>query len=136
MAKRIGVDKWDIFHLLTLVVVGLAMVFSASAIVAQERFHSPYAFVGRQAGWALAGVLLMVFLMSVDYAKYNTRASSSQHSLSPRVAGHGPIFFATPTPPIAGFVLARSSPSSRLRSRACAHSVLAWFLSKRPRHHR
>ena len=72
MAKRIGVDKWIFFTSLTLVVVGLAMVFSASAIVAQERFHSPYAFVGRQAGWALAGVLLMVFLMSVDYAKYNT----------------------------------------------------------------
>ncbi|MGA2730255.1 MAG: putative lipid II flippase FtsW [Terracidiphilus sp.] len=72
MAKRIGVDKWIFFTTLTLVVVGLAMVFSASAIVAQERFHSPYAFVGRQAGWALAGVLLMVFLMSVDYAKYNT----------------------------------------------------------------
>lgn len=72
MAKRVGVDKWIFFTTLLLVVVGLAMVFSASAIVAQERYHSPYAFVGRQAGWALAGVLLMVFLMSVDYARYNT----------------------------------------------------------------
>ncbi|MGA7107454.1 MAG: putative lipid II flippase FtsW [Terracidiphilus sp.] len=72
MAKRIGVDKWIFFTTLTLVVVGLAMVFSASAIVAQERYHSPYAVLGRQAAWALAGVLLMVILMSVDYAKYNT----------------------------------------------------------------
>ena len=72
MAKRIGVDKWIFFTTLTLVVVGLAMVFSASAIVAQERYNSPYAVVGRQAAWALAGVLLMVILMSVDYAKYNT----------------------------------------------------------------
>jgi cell division protein FtsW len=72
LAKRIGVDKWIFFTTLTLVVVGLAMVFSASAIVAQERFHSPYAFVGRQAGWAFAGVLLMVFLMSIDYEHYNS----------------------------------------------------------------
>jgi cell division protein FtsW len=72
MAKRVGVDKWIFFTTLLLVVVGLAMVFSASAIVAQERFHSPYAFVGKQAGWALGGVLFMVFLMSVDYTRYNS----------------------------------------------------------------
>ena len=48
------------------------MVFSASAVVAQERYHSPYAFVGRQAGWALAGLLTMVALMSVDYSRYNS----------------------------------------------------------------
>ena len=52
MAKRVGVDKWIFFTTLLLVVVGLAMVFSASAVVAQERYHSPYAFVGRQAAWA------------------------------------------------------------------------------------
>ncbi len=72
MAKRVGVDKWIFFTTLLLVVVGLAMVFSASAVMAQDQFHSPYAYVLRQAGWALAGVLLMVFLMSVDYTRYNT----------------------------------------------------------------
>jgi cell division protein FtsW len=72
MAKRVGVDKWIFFTTLLLVVVGLAMVFSASAVMAQDQFHSPYAYVLRQAGWALAGVLLMAFLMSVDYTRYNT----------------------------------------------------------------
>ena len=72
MAKRVGVDKWIFFTTLLLVVVGLVMVFSASAVVAQERYHSPYAFVGRQAGWALAGVLTMVALMRVDYSRYNS----------------------------------------------------------------
>jgi cell division protein FtsW len=72
LAKRIGVDKWIFFTTLALVVVGLVMVFSASAVVAQERYHSPYAFVGRQAGWALAGLLTMVALMSVDYSRYNS----------------------------------------------------------------
>ncbi len=72
MAKRVGVDKWIFFTTLLLVVVGLAMVFSASAVVAQERYHSPYAFVGRQAGWALAGMLTMVALMRIDYSRYNS----------------------------------------------------------------
>ncbi len=72
MAKRVGVDKWIFCTTLLLVVVGLVMVFSASAVVAQERYHSPYAFVGRQAGWALGGILLMILLSRVDYARYNT----------------------------------------------------------------
>ncbi len=72
MAKRVGVDKWIFFTTLLLVVVGLAMVFSASAVVAQEQYHTPYASVGRQAGWAIAGVLAMVVLMRVDYTRYNS----------------------------------------------------------------
>ncbi len=72
MAKRVGADKWIFFTTLSLVVVGLAMVFSASAVVAQERYHSPYTFVGKQALWALGGVFAMVALMRVDYTRYNT----------------------------------------------------------------
>jgi cell division protein FtsW len=72
MAARVGVDKWLFFTTLLLTVVGLAMVFSASAVVAQERFHSEFADVGRQAGWALAGVLVMLALMHVDYSVYKS----------------------------------------------------------------
>ena len=72
MAKRVGVDKWIFFTTLLLVVVGLVMVFSASAVVAQERYHSAFMDVARQAGWALAGVLSMVILMQVDYSRYNS----------------------------------------------------------------
>jgi cell division protein FtsW len=73
MAKRVGVDKWLFFTTLSLVVVGLAMVFSASAVMAQERFGSPYTFLGRQALWALLGVVAMVVLMRIDYRRYNSR---------------------------------------------------------------
>src|SRR6266700_4164229 len=72
MAKRVGVDKWIFFTTLLLVSVGLAMVFSASAVVAQERYGSPYMYVGRQALWALGGVISMVLLMRVDYTRYNS----------------------------------------------------------------
>jgi cell division protein FtsW len=60
------------FTTLLLVVVGLVMVFSASAVVAQERYHSPYTFVGKQAIWALGGVLAMLFLMRWDYSFYKS----------------------------------------------------------------
>lgn len=72
MAKRVGVDKWIFFTTLLLVVVGLVMVFSASAITAQARYHTPYAFVGRQAGWALAGIVAMIALSRFDYTRYNS----------------------------------------------------------------
>src|SRR3569833_529208 len=72
MAKRVGVDKWIFFTTLLLVGVGLFMVFSASAITAQARFNSPYAFVIRQSLWALAGFAAMFVLSRIPYERYNT----------------------------------------------------------------
>jgi cell division protein FtsW len=72
MAARIGVDKWLFFTTLLLVVVGLAMVFSASAVVAEAKYHSEFTDVGRQAGWALAGVGAMLVLMNIDYSLYKS----------------------------------------------------------------
>ncbi len=71
MAKRVGVDKWLFCTTLLLVVIGLAMVFSASAVMAKERFGSPYTFVLRQAVWAAVGLAFMLLFMRVDYRKYN-----------------------------------------------------------------
>ena len=73
MAKRVSVDKWLFFTTLSLVVVGLAMVFSASAVMAEAKYGSPYTFLGKQALWALLGVLAMVVLMRIDYRRYNTK---------------------------------------------------------------
>jgi cell division protein FtsW len=53
-----------------LVFVGLVMVFSASAVMARERFGSPYAFLSKQLVWAAAGLVAMVVAMRVDYRKY------------------------------------------------------------------
>jgi cell division protein FtsW len=72
MAKRVGVDKWLFFTTLVLVVTGLAMVFSASAVVDQARYHSAYTFVLTQGIWALVGVLTMLVLMHVDVSHYNS----------------------------------------------------------------
>ena len=72
MAKRVGVDKWLFFTTLVLVVTGLVMVFSASAVVDQARYHSAYTFVLTQGIWALLGVLTMLVLMHVDVSHYNS----------------------------------------------------------------
>jgi len=53
-----------------LVFVGLVMVFSASAVMARERFGSPYAFLSKQLIWAVAGLVAMVVTMRVDYRRY------------------------------------------------------------------
>lgn len=74
MAKRVGVDKWLFGVTLLLVFIGLLMVFSASAVMAKERYGSPYIFVSRQAIWAVLGLITMTGLMQIDYRRYN-RAS-------------------------------------------------------------
>jgi cell division protein FtsW len=71
MAKRVGVDKWLFGVTMLLVVIGLLMVFSASAVMAKERFGSPYTFVLKQALWAVLGLVAMTGLMQVDYRKLN-----------------------------------------------------------------
>jgi cell division protein FtsW len=53
-----------------LVFVGLVMVFSASAVMARERFGSEYAFLSKQLMWAAAGLAAMVVAMRVDYRRY------------------------------------------------------------------
>lgn len=72
MAKRVSVDKWLFAVTLLLVFIGLVMIFSASAVVAKERFGSAYNFVSRQFVWAVAGVIAMFILMNVDYKKYKS----------------------------------------------------------------
>jgi cell division protein FtsW len=72
MAKRVGADKWLFFTTLLLTVAGLVMVFSASAVVAQERYHSAYSLLLKQGLYAFLGMLALVALMHVDYETYNS----------------------------------------------------------------
>jgi len=69
MAKRISVDPLLFAVTLLLVFAGLVMVFSASAVIAKERYHSGYFFLLRQLGWAIAGFLAMLAGMQLDYRR-------------------------------------------------------------------
>jgi cell division protein FtsW len=71
MAKRVGVDKWLFGTVLLLALFGLVMVFSASAVLAKATLGSPYAYVSKQAMWALLGLIALFVLMRIDYRKYN-----------------------------------------------------------------
>ena len=74
MAKRVSVDKWLFTVTLLLVFIGLVMVFSASAVMAKERFGSPYGFLVRQMAWAAAGIVAMVVIMNIDYKHFRQAA--------------------------------------------------------------
>src|ERR1700744_2546523 len=71
MAKRVGVDKWLFGVVLLLVLFGLVMVFSASAVMAKSQFGSAYYFMLRQSLWAGLGMIALVALMQGDYPHYN-----------------------------------------------------------------
>jgi len=70
MAMRVSVDKWLFTVVLVLIFLGLVMVFSASAVMAQARFGSSYSFLLRQLGWAAAGIAAMLLIMNIDYRQY------------------------------------------------------------------
>src|SRR5215468_9357345 len=70
MAKRVSADRWLFTVTLVLIFIGLVMVFSASAVMAKERYGSGYFFLLRQLGWATTGILAMVVAMKVDYRRY------------------------------------------------------------------
>src|SRR5581483_2882708 len=69
MAKRVSVDRLLFIVTLLLVFIGLVMVFSASAVMAKERYHSGYFFLLRQLGWAVAGFAAMLTGMRIDYKR-------------------------------------------------------------------
>ncbi len=65
--KRVPVDPALLAVTLTLALVGVVMVFSASAVVAGNRFHDPWYFLKRQLAWLGAGLLVMHLISKIDY---------------------------------------------------------------------
>lgn len=72
MAKRVSVDTWLFTITLLLVFIGLVMVFSASAVMAKERYGTGYFFLLRQLVWAVAGIAAMLTAMKIDYHRYRS----------------------------------------------------------------
>ena len=67
MAKRLETDRWLFGVTLVLCLMGAVMIFSASAITAQQMYGHSYIFVARQAAWLVMGLLGMFALMKLDY---------------------------------------------------------------------
>jgi cell division protein FtsW len=70
MARKLQSDKWLFLATLVLVCISVVMVYSASALVALERFQQPYLFLTKQLMWAILGVAVMSIVMRVDYRTY------------------------------------------------------------------
>lgn len=69
MARRLQSDRLLFGAVVALVLLGALMVFSASAVLAADRYGSSYYFLIRQAVWAAIGLAAMVGLMHFDYRR-------------------------------------------------------------------
>ena len=67
MARRLESDRILFGAVVVLVLFGALMVFSASAVLASERYGSSYYFLIRQLIWAAVGLVVMVGAMHLDY---------------------------------------------------------------------
>ena len=67
MARIAETDRWLFIVTLVLCLTGAVMIFSASAVTAQELYGHSYVFVLRQVVWLLAGLAGMFGLMKMDY---------------------------------------------------------------------
>jgi len=60
-------DRWLFGVTLVLCLLGAVMIFSASAVTAQQQYAHSYYFLARQAVWLVLGLLGMFALMKLDY---------------------------------------------------------------------
>ena len=70
MARKLKSDKLLFTATLLLVCTSVVMVYSASAVIATERFQTPYLFLFKQAAWVLIGLSLVPIVMRIDYRCY------------------------------------------------------------------
>ena len=68
MSRKLTYDSWLFGAAMFIVVLGIVMIYSASAIIATQRFgaDNPYHFMTRQLVWLFAGGALMLILMHID----------------------------------------------------------------------
>src|SRR5581483_4655288 len=70
MARKLKSDAMLFLATLLLVCLSIVMVYSASAVVALERYQQPYLFLTKQLMWASLGIAVLAVVMRVDYRTY------------------------------------------------------------------
>jgi cell division protein FtsW len=70
MARTLKSDKVLFITTVLLVCVGVVMVYSASAALADNRYGSSYRFLTKQAMWAVLGLAALGIVMRIDYRTY------------------------------------------------------------------
>ena len=69
MPRKLSPDVWLFGVVLALVFFGVVMVYSASAIVAADRFGDPFFFLKKQLFWAFLGGGLLWAALRLDYRR-------------------------------------------------------------------
>ena len=69
MPRRPENDRWLFGVTLALCLLGAVMIYSASAVTADQQYGRSYIFLLRQAAWLLLGLLGMFALMRTDYRR-------------------------------------------------------------------
>ncbi|HEU4388499.1 MAG TPA: putative lipid II flippase FtsW [Blastocatellia bacterium] len=72
--RELPVDKLMLVIVIGLTLFGLAMVYSASAILAERRHGSQFYFLARQSAWVVIGLIGMAVALRIDYRFYNRPA--------------------------------------------------------------
>lgn len=70
MARKLKSDKVLFIAALLLVFASVVIVYSASAVLADQRYGQPYLFLTKQALWTVLGLAVMGVTMRVDYRTY------------------------------------------------------------------
>lgn len=70
MARKLKSDRVLFLATVGLVCLSIIMVWSASAVIAMERYQQPYMFLMKQTMWAFMGLAVLWVAMGVDYRVY------------------------------------------------------------------
>lgn len=69
MARKLQADKWLFAATAGLALFGIVMVYSASAVMAQEQNNNQYYYVIKQVIWTAIGFGAMLLMMQFDYQR-------------------------------------------------------------------
>src|SRR5215831_5290615 len=73
MAQKLQYDRWLFSATIGLALFGVVMVYSASAVIAQQENHNQFHYVVKQALWTSIGFVAMFVAMRFDYQSLNRR---------------------------------------------------------------
>ena len=78
MPRSVQPDRKLFIVTLALCLIGVVMVFSASAMTASEQFGAGYIFLLRQLIYVVLGIAGMFWLMNMDYRKLRQPSRSAK----------------------------------------------------------
>lgn len=74
MPRRLTIDRVLFSIVMLLCMVGLVMIYSASAVIASEEFDNPYHFLLRQIAALVVGLVAMAAMIRTDYRSLRSPA--------------------------------------------------------------